>query len=285
MFRSWGPGGEVRFPDFAQFAVDVDDIYHLGKTEEEVRATYFRLMEKLKENPVTFPDGWTFNDVWFRVANFSAMYNDMSFPVLAMVWQMINEDIVPARVESAVGQLMDVTQEEWPGIPEDNSAASALAILCGDVQWPSLVNQYRQEFNNDRKQFPIFGAIGSNIWPCAFWAAKPAELPVTINGNGPADNILVLQNMRDPATPYWNGAEMRSAFGKRARLVTVDQGGHGAAYIGFNSCANDAATGFLTKGTYPSADKFCPADSAMATRSAGSPERQRAIEELYKKMR
>lgn len=285
MFRSWGPGGEQRFPDFARFAADNESFYHLGATPEAVRATYFRLMDKLKDSPVTLPDGTKLNHIWLRVLTFSGMYNDMSFPFLAMLWQMVNENAAPAKMAPAVNQLWATDDDHFPGVPEDNPAASALAVLCGDVQWPSLVSQYRQEFNADKKQFPLFGAIGSNIWPCAFWPGEPVEPPVTISGNGPANNILVLQNLRDPATPYWNGAEMRSAFGKRARLVTVEQGGHGAAYIGFNNCANDAATGYLIKGTFPSADEYCPPDMAAdQKRALQTSDRERAVRELYKKM-
>ncbi len=284
MFRSWGPGGEQRFPDFAQFAADTNDFYHLGATQEEVRATYFRLMDKLKSDPLTI-DGMKLDDVWFRVLTFSALYSDINLPFLAAFWQLVNEDAPATAMSQPLRKLMDTRHDSSPNVPVDNSSASALAILCGDVKWSTYVNQYKQEFNADKKQFPLFGALGSNIWPCAFWRAKSVELPVTIDGNGPANNILVLQNLRDPATPYWNGAEMRSTLGKRARLVTVDQGGHGAAFVGFNNCATDAATGFLTKGTFPSVDKYCPSDMTMSQkRSLVSPDHERAINEIYQKI-
>ncbi len=284
MFRSWGPGGEQRFPDFAQFAADTNDFYHLGATQEEVRATYFRLMDKLKSNPLTI-DGMELNDAWFRVLTFGALYNDMNLPFLAAFWQLVNEDAPVAAMSQPLTKLMSARHEPASSVPADNSSASALAILCGDVKWSTSVSQYKQEFNADKRQFPLFGALGSNIWPCAFWQTEPAELPVRIDGNGPANNILVLQNLRDPATPYWNGAEMRSALGKRARLITVDQGGHGAAFIGFNNCADDAATGFLTKGTFPSADKYCPSDmDRNQIRSLLSPDRERAISKIYQKI-
>ncbi|MGW4830078.1 alpha/beta hydrolase [Amycolatopsis japonica] len=42
---------------------------------------------------------------------------------------------------------------------------------------------------------------------------------------------------------------LREAFGERARMVTVDQGGHLAYLFKDNECANDLATEFLVRGT------------------------------------
>ncbi|MEV6154693.1 alpha/beta hydrolase [Nonomuraea sp. NPDC052129] len=61
--------------------------------------------------------------------------------------------------------------------------------------------------------------------PCAFWPSEPYEPPVQITGRGPA-NVLILQNLRDPATPLAGARQLRKAFGDRARMVTADPGGH-----------------------------------------------------------
>lgn len=52
---------------------------------------------------------------------------------------------------------------------------------------------------------------------------------------------------------------MREAFGDRARLVTVDHGGHGVYLGNGNACGDRAVTEFLTTGHRPSRDTFCAA--------------------------
>ena len=62
----------------------------------------------------------------------------------------------------------------------------------------------------------------------------------------------MVQNLRDPATPLAGARQLRQAFGDRARLVTADQGGHGALF-GANVCVKDVAAAFLTTGVQPAA--------------------------------
>ncbi|MCA2225477.1 alpha/beta hydrolase [Nonomuraea aurantiaca] len=92
--------------------------------------------------------------------------------------------------------------------------------------------------------------------PCAYWPVKPAESAVRIGSRGPA-NVLLIQNLRDPATPYSGALKMRQAFGQRARMVSVDSGGHGSYLANGNACGDRTVTGFLTTGHLPNRDKNC----------------------------
>ncbi|MFE1029684.1 alpha/beta hydrolase [Streptomyces sp. NPDC058818] len=47
-----------------------------------------------------------------------------------------------------------------------------------------------------------------------------------IGAEGPR-NVLLLQNRRDASTPHRGGKMLRKEFGDRARLVSVDDSGHG----------------------------------------------------------
>jgi pimeloyl-ACP methyl ester carboxylesterase len=95
-----------------------------------------------------------------------------------------------------------------------------------------------------------------NIFPCAFWPYSAAEPPVRITSDGPS-NVLMIQNLRDPATPYSGAMKMRAAFGDRARLVTVDSGGHGAYLANGDACGDQTVTAFLVNGTRPDLDVTC----------------------------
>lgn len=129
----------------------------------------------------------------------------------------------------------------------------------------------------------MFCALGSNIYSCAYWAAQPLEPPVQITSNGP-HNILMLQNLRDPNTPYAGAREMRSALGQRAVMVSVDEGGH--AIFGFetNSCVNDAADAYLGSGVLPASDTFCPAEASGAARAQITPEGLQAMKQAARRI-
>src|SRR5690606_9735547 len=156
------------------------------------RELFFELVNLLDQNPLVI-DGTTVNGPMFRVLTLSALYFDASLPGLAELWQQIKE--APSGIARLPSGL---------AVPDDNPAMSGLAVLCDDVAWPRDVERYRREWEADREAYPLFGTIGSNIWSCAFWPTRPIEPPVKITANGP-QNILLLQNLRDPVTPLAGG--------------------------------------------------------------------------------
>ncbi|MGC7101890.1 alpha/beta hydrolase [Amycolatopsis lurida] len=257
--RLLGQGLEDRFPDFARWAADRDGTYELGRNPRQVKAKYFELAAKLDANPIAGIDG-----ALFRHFTFGSLYRDANFPVLAQQWQALDRADAPGVSGQAA---QDVT----------NLLSSQLYVICGDTNWPEDVATYQRNVEQDRKRYPMFGAAGANIWPCAFWATEPAEPPVTITDDGPS-TVLLVQNRRDPATPLAGAREMRRALGDRARMVTADQGGHGA-YLSENACANNAVTRFLVDGTRPARDVSCGAgSSAFGTLSD---EQRRARERAF----
>ncbi|MGA6167550.1 alpha/beta hydrolase [Amycolatopsis magusensis] len=239
--RILGQGMEDRFPDFASWAADRDTSYGLGRTPREVKAKYFDLAARLDANPVAGVNG-----ALFRHLTFGSLYGDGNFPVLAQQWQAL--DRMDPSV--AVAAAQDFA----------NLLSSQLYVVCGDANWPESVAEYQRNVEQDRKRYPMFGAASANVWPCAFWATEPVEPPVRITGEGPS-TVLLVQNRRDPATPLAGAREMRRALGDRARMVTVDQGGHGA-YLSENACANNAVNRFLVDGVRPARDVACGADKS-----------------------
>ncbi|MYU16514.1 alpha/beta hydrolase, partial [Streptomyces sp. SID8361] len=82
--------------------------------------------------------------------------------------------------------------------------------------------------------------------------------PVRITDQGPS-NVLLVQNKRDVATPYSGALNLRRAYGDRARMVSVDAMGHGAAYVenDGSACADRKVTAFLLTGERPERDVLC----------------------------
>ncbi len=281
-FRGFGPGGDTRFPDFARFAAASDATYHLGATPREVRALFFRLVDRLDRDPLPLGDGLFLDGPLFRAATFGALYGDVQLPGLAEFWQATLGELDPAGLRGSL-RALGVLDEP----PTDNFTAAGLSVVCGDAAWPRSPERYRKDLKLDTRLFPMFGEVGSNIWPCAFWPVDPVEPPVTIGAQGPS-NILIVQNLRDPATPYPGALAMRAALGDRARLVSIDQGGHGAYLLTPSVCGNVIPTAFLISGSLPDGDPFCAAETAAPPapirRMTDDPQ-ARAARELQRRVR
>ncbi|MCE0538771.1 alpha/beta hydrolase [Kineosporia rhizophila] len=247
--RLYGQGFQDRFPDFAEFVAEQPK-YGLGRTPGQVQEKYFELAGELDRRPSA--EG--FNGDLFRQLTFANLYYDWKFEELAKMWQALDQGTpVP---QPSTGPTS--TPAPAGDVPADNYLASQLHVICNDSDWPEDVQSYQRNVEADRKQFPMFGAAGANITPCAFWPGDPLEPPVQIGAEGPA-NVLILQNLRDPATPAAGARQLREAFGDRARLVTADQGGHlNYLYLG-NSCAEEITTTFLVSGERPAQDQSCAA--------------------------
>ncbi|MFF7311451.1 alpha/beta fold hydrolase [Streptomyces sp. NPDC008137] len=237
--RMFARGLEDRFPDFAKFAAERPE-YGLGTTPEQVTAKFFELAERLEEKPVQGIGGME-----FRGFTFERLYADGFMPELAQFWQAVDTD----RPVPSVPTLPNM----------ENLMAARFYVICGDTRWPGTVREYQRNVAVDRQKYPMLGASTAGIGPCAFWPAERVEPPVRIGDRGPS-NVLMAQNERDPGTPLAGARELRRAFGKRATMVTADQGGHGVYPFGRNTCAKDAVTTFLTTGQRPPRDFACAAE-------------------------
>ncbi|MYT79304.1 Predicted hydrolases or acyltransferases (alpha/beta hydrolase superfamily) [Streptomyces sp. MnatMP-M77] len=248
--RRYALGMEQTLPDFAKWAARRHDSYGLGHTPGHVRASYLTIAGRLDKAPIAGLDGSL-----FRLLTFGHLFKQTQYPTLAQTWRTLLEGD-----ETAARGLTAATGEAADGLsPTDNALTVFLAVTCNDVEWPEDVNTYRQGVAEDRERYPLYGAATANITPCAFWPYAPAEPPVGVDTEGPR-NVLLLQNRRDASTPHLGGKMLREKFGNRARLISVDDSGHGVYVLGKNSCALNTATRFLVAGEMPTKDTSCPAD-------------------------
>lgn len=273
-FRMWGPATEERFPDFTNWAAARDGTFHLGATPADVRRTFFRLATRLDGNPIVLPDGLAFTGNIFREYMRSGIYYDSSFTGLAKLWQAVDQNDL-ATVDAFAQSLRGIT---------DKQMSALLGVLCDDVAWPRLVAQYEWDVRVDGLLYPLAGAMAANMWACASWSIQPREPLVPITSNGPR-NILLLQNRRDPATPYLGALVTRQLLGQRASMITVDQGGHVAYLLTPNACVTERVTNYLVAGSLP-ADSSCGANPTAARTQQGlatTSSRQRAVEEFLRR--
>jgi len=252
-----------------------------------VTASYYQLYSRADANPYPYPDvfsdGTLVNGPVFRELTFAYLEHDSFFPQLAAVWQAAMQASSGGSAGGGSSSSASATPSSLTPIPVDNPAASGLSVVCNDVAWSRSPGQYRAEYESDLESYPMFGALGSNIYSCAYWAAAPIEPPVQITSSGPR-NILMLQNLRDPNTPYAGAREMRNALGQRAVMVSVDEGGH--AIFGFetNSCVNNAAIAYLGNGVLPAQDTSCAAQTSNAARVQLAPERLRVLRQAARQV-
>jgi pimeloyl-ACP methyl ester carboxylesterase len=275
LWPMWNHAVALRFPDFQSFAAAQDETYHLGATPAEVRSTVDRIIDALDRSPVPVPGGPLLDSNYLREIIRSLLYADFFLPTLADLLRTVRDILDGSAVDTvalrpalnAVSRSTRVAAD----VPADNFPAALYAVVCDDVAWPTTVAHHTHDVTIARKTWPLTAGMPSNIWPCAFWPTRPVESPISITDRGPR-NVLILQNTRDPATPWLSGFGLRTALGQRAAMVTVDQGGHGVYTLG--SCADEAADTYLATGVLPARDRFCtgnPTPAGLTARPRLSP--------------
>jgi len=148
---------------------------------------------------------------------------DYYFPLLASYWQF--------AAQATSGGAPVAPPASLAQVPADNQYSALYSVVCGDSYWTEDLNRYRREVAVDRRLWPVTAGMSPNVWPCAFWPTDPIEPPVKVTGNGPR-NVLIVQNTRDPATPWITAYGLRRALGQRAAMVTADAGGHRGVRVG-----------------------------------------------------
>lgn len=233
-------GVEDRFPDFARWASRADNPDRLEATPEAVRATFLAVAEKLDRHPG--PEGFT--GAALRGLMVQYLLSDRFFPAFAQLIRAGRDGGTPVLPPLPTGQ------------EAQSMAATGAATLCNDVAWPSKsTSDYARDVLANRAEYPLTAGMPVNVVPCAFWP-RPARPPVAVSPHGPS-NVLMVQNLRDAMTPYVGAVNLRRAFGDRARMVSVDSGGHGVYLANGNACGDAAVTEFLVTGRRPAADIAC----------------------------
>ncbi|MFE0424067.1 alpha/beta hydrolase [Streptomyces sp. NPDC058953] len=252
--QSWlanmGRAVEDRFHDFAVWAADParETGLRLAQRPEDVRPMVVALADRLDRQPKRKTDtaNVALDGAGLRNSIMGLLYGDTGFPVLA---RLIKE----AGDPQATVKLPDQLKRPLP----QQDAATWIGVICNDVAWPAPDAAGSQRaVTADRVRYPLTGGLPVNITPCSFWQNEKREKTVRITDDGPS-NILMIQNRRDPSTPHFGALKMRESLGDRARMVTVERGGHGV-YIGTgNACGDATVTRFLKTGERPARDVNC----------------------------
>ncbi|GLF95833.1 alpha/beta hydrolase [Streptomyces yaizuensis] len=240
---------DLRFPDFAGWAADPareTEGLRLAERPGDVRTLFLELAARLDGEPRdTATPGVQLTGNALRQAMHGALYDDAHFAGLARLIQ-----------DAADPEATPVLPPDLAHAAPDRDVAVMMGVICNDVRWPGRIDAYERAVAADKARYPLTAGMPGSLLPCAFWKDAPVERPTRITDEGPS-NILMVQSLRDPTAPHFSGVRLREALGSRARLVSVDRGGHGV-YLGVGgACSTELVTRFLTTGQRPAADVHC----------------------------
>ncbi|NGO13733.1 alpha/beta hydrolase [Streptomyces sp. HC44] len=239
-------GVEDNFPEFAKWASAPGNPDRVARTAAEVRPLFLRLAARLDREPIPWPGAnpEELNGNVLRQTMLDTFADPDDYPTLAKLILAARKGTVPPA----------------PPAPSDsvqqNVTAVSAATICNDAAWPKSTAVYQKGVDESRAKYPLTAGMPRNAMVCAAWPYEPKEAPVRITGRGPS-NILLVQNERDVATPLSGALKLRSAFGKRATMVTVNSTGHKAYLANGNECGDRTVSHFLATGERPGRDVYC----------------------------
>jgi pimeloyl-ACP methyl ester carboxylesterase len=244
-----------RLDAFFAWTAKYDSAYHLGSTQAEVEAAYYKARDKLEQRPIDGSNGPLVGpdelDDTFALAG----YLDSVWPAFAQALSQF--------ADGGDGSLLLTQYSTW-GTTSENTFAVYNAVECADVNWPRNWSKWQADTERVYKTAPF--EAWDNLWfnaACAFWPVKGPAKPFTVDGAG-LPPVLMLQGTLDPATPY-AGAQDAHRLLPSARMVVVEGGGnHGQSLeTPPNQCVQNYLNAYLATGAVPErpglVNATCPA--------------------------
>lgn len=268
MFQDMAKAAEQAFTRWTEWTAGRHATYGLGDTPAAVRETFRNLIARADRTPLVV-DGQTLGGDDIRADNSTFFHLRKAAERVVALKKAADAGTpaAPARTpDGAPGGAPGGTpsgtpgQAEEAGEPDDNYASIAWSFMCADTRtWSHDPERYRREAIRDTARYPLYGDFAAAVTPCAFW--KPGNEPQTEIDN--EIGALITQNEWDSQTPLFAGQAMHRAL-RGSRMLTVAGGeGHGVLYApDGNSCADKAATTYLTTGRLPAEDVTCQATAA-----------------------
>ncbi|MEV0681957.1 alpha/beta fold hydrolase [Actinosynnema sp. NPDC050436] len=242
VFDEFGRGFERRFRvDFLPWVAKYDSLYHLGTTAEQVRLEYEDTRAKLAAKPIQLPDGTVVNGVLLDLFLVSAQYSKTRFPGAAETFAELS------RMADGVAAL--TSDIRYP----DAATATLYGVTCNDTRFRGGREFLARDAERLGRQYPLVGWY-QMLAPCAFWDRPDLRLK-TPTGKG-VPPVLMVQSVRDPATPVEGAKRAHEKFANSRLLTVTDEGDHGVYGFG-NPCVDDLVESFIVDGVVPARDVTC----------------------------
>jgi pimeloyl-ACP methyl ester carboxylesterase len=247
-----GPYNEAALWDWAGWAAEHDDTYHLGRTSIEVIGTVHRTLRAAERRPLKVGD-YQVDQHLLPTLLFVRLDDDRD-PANAIL-----ADAVGILRDAAAGKLVEPTPELeqllrnfLTGTTSAHGSSQA-AVMCDDVAVPRDLDYYWQRVQSARPAQPVFGPLVNNVGVCAFWPTTPIERPVRRPGDVPA---LIVAATGDPRSIYPNGVSLHQQM-PQSRLLTFHARIH-VAYLRYDDpCVDNVVDSYFATGELPAANPTC----------------------------
>ncbi len=250
--RAGAVRAEAALDEWAGWAAHRDGEYRLGRTPAQVRAAVTELLVRVSRQPIPVGE-FTVDDniLPFLIRNW--LGDESNDAVLAKALSLLVGRTTAPSPELA--EMLGVLHQQDPDI--DAYLASSFAVFCADPRWPVGPGEYWRNVWRSRAEQPIFGSLGNNVGPCAYWRDSSAEAPVRVANAVP---VLMVQALRDNS-PIAQARDLHRRL-TASRLVTADiraHGLYGRAVDGLEPvpCAEQAINRYLRDGVLPAKDVTC----------------------------
>jgi pimeloyl-ACP methyl ester carboxylesterase len=245
-------GFESSMDAFIEWCVSRDDCA-LGTDTEGAKQRIGDVLDDVDRAPLETSRGdiESIGEGWLGFAIFMCLYSEET-------WPMLNDGLAEAldgRGDILLAQAMNVVGRSASGEYDTSSYLHAMIpVKCAD--WPpSSADELAAQSRRTRTEHPLWSQLaGLRHDNCGTWPGEVRKPSGTTLAEGAAP-ILVIGNLRDPATPI-GGTKQLAADLASGILVTSDDDGHGTYYAG-NSCVDSIVDGYLVKGTVPRSDQAC----------------------------
>lgn len=245
---------ERRHRDFLAWVARHNRVYRLGDDPAAVRFAWYSMRDRLRDRPAGGVVGPSELDDIYTVGGYSDL-----------VWPQLAEAFSAYARKGRTKKLVAAYRQHVPNGPkEENAYAVYLAVQCRDAAWPRDWRTWKADMVASHRTAPFM--TWPNAWynaPCAFWPGRGGP-PVRVTASPKLPPILMVQSLRDAATPYRGALRMRQIF-RSARMVGETGGRHGVS-LGGNPCVDRHVVAYLRDGTLPDRARRSGAD-AMCRRS------------------
>jgi pimeloyl-ACP methyl ester carboxylesterase len=248
---------------------------HCGKVaqkcafgEGDPRAKFDEIRDRLRQGPITMPDGSEITLGQFTDSVGGALYDTEQFRQLATDLQSVYRQLHPEQ--GLVPELLRVLQRPT-SIARFDALSDAAAetyvddtyfgVNCTDKPIPKEPEQVPGIAAQWEAESPTFGRSQafSDLAGCSTWPSTSPDVHRWPWQHQAANPVLLFGNFYDPATQYEFSRRMEQELGN-ARLVSVDSFGH--CILGDSSCADKIAAEYLTDLKSPLTGPGLPAGQA-----------------------